>query len=169
MADEQAKDILRTALAGFDTPHLGKIVVAAFDRWNWDTGSDTDKDWFEIAEEILKERGVHLNMSNPTAINFTDGNGVTIPILSMDNNMQDLILGTCKTVQVTDASNPSAVKHDLFEVSQSNTLQLGWELKQAIINFLQQEMNGGTMSGSSGQNLQTIFEDKITSTIRNRI
>lgn len=169
MADEQTRDILRTALSGFDDVHLGKVVVAAYDRWNWDTGSDADKDWFEIAEEILRERGINVNTSNPTAINFSDGNGVAIPILSMDNNMQDLVLGTCKTVQVTDASNPSAIKHDLFEVSQSNTLQLGWELKQALITFLQTEINAGTMSGDGGQNLQTIFEDKIASTIRNRI
>lgn len=169
MADEQTRDILRTALSGFDDVHLGKVVVAAYDRWNWDTGSDADKDWFEIAEEILRERGINVNTSNPITIDFYDSNGVSIPILSMENNMQDLVLGTCKTVQVTDASHPSAIKHDLFEVSQSNTLQLGWELKQALINFLQTEINAGTMSGDGGQNLQTIFEDKIASTIRNRI
>ena len=177
MADQDARQILRTALEGFDAMHLQKIVVAAYDRWNWDTGSEADKDWFEIAEELLKEHGVNVNVNinnNSTALNFTCNAGITVPILTMDAASQELTLGTTKTLQVTDASSASNRKHDLFEVSNNNNLELGYELKQALVEFMVKEISMGLTPNPSGQNnlkqaIESEINIKAVDAIRNRL
>ena len=163
MADESARQILRTALEGFDVIHLQKIVVAAYDRWNWDTGSEADKDWFEIAEELLAELGVNINMSNsnPQGLNFTNSSGVTIPVLVMDSPNQELVLGTSKTLSVVDATIPGNMTHELFEVCNSNNLQLGHELKQALVTFIANELNCGTTMNPSGMSIKQALESAI--------
>lgn len=161
MADESARQILRTALVGFDVPHLQKIIVAAYDRWNWDTNSETDKDWFEIAEEILRERGVNVTMGDPQGINFSDGNGTSIPVLSMDVNTKELVLGTSRTLSVVDSSLPGNMTHELFEVSNSNNLELGFALKQALATFIANELNCGSTMNPSGMTIRQALEGAI--------
>lgn len=162
MAYQDSKQILRVALSGFDEVHLQKIVVAAYDRWNWDTGSEVDKDWFEIAEEILKERGINVNTGNPQGLNFTNNSGVTIPVLTMNNSTQELVLGTSKTLSVVDSSVSGNMTHELFEVNQSNNLELGYELKQAIVAFMANEIaNGTTLNHSGGQTVKQAIECEI--------
>ena len=161
MADGQAKDILRTALLDFDSIHLGKIVVAAYDRWNWDTGSEADKDWFELAEEILKERGI--DMSNAT------GTGPTTPVLTMDS-AGDLMLGTNATLKIRNTSNGgSPIEHDILEATQQGALNLGVDLKYAIAEFIANELRGGSITAMNGQSLKQILEDGALAAIRNRI
>ena len=163
MADESARQILRTALEGFDILHLQKIVVAAYDRWNWDSGSELDKDWFEIAEELLAELGVNVNMSNnnPLGLNFTDSTGVTIPVLVMDNSQKELVLGTSKTLSVVDATIPGNMTHELFEVCNSNNLVLGYALKQALATFIADELNFGNTMNPSGMTIKQAIEGAI--------
>jgi len=71
MADQETqlrKEVLRTALMEFDTAHLAKIHSLAYDRWNWDTGTETDKEWMDVAECILRERGINMSNNNDTPI-----------------------------------------------------------------------------------------------------
>lgn len=171
MADEQAL-IMKEALEGFDTPHLQKLIVVAYDRWNWDSGTDADKLWFTIAEEILTERGVSVvtNMGNTTNITFSMGNsGPTVDVLTMDQT-GDLVLGTKQTLKLknTDATGVT-MESELFDIDTMGNLNIGWALKQAIINFMTQEMTAGSVSTNNGQNFGQHFEEKVLQTLRNRI
>ena len=171
VADEQAL-IMKEALEGFDTPHLQKLIVVAYDRWNWDSGTDADKLWFTIAEEILAERGVSVvtNLNNSTNITFNMGaNGPTVPVLTMDQ-VGDLVLGTKQTLKLknTDAAGVT-MEAELFDIDTMGNLNIGWALKQAIINFMAQEMTAGSVSTNNGQNFGQHFEEKVLQTLRNRI
>jgi len=169
VADEQARLTLRAALDGFDSAHLQKVLVTAFDRWNWDSSSEMDKDWFEIAEELLKERGISvMNTSTNNSVVFSTGQGSNLPVISVGAD-QNLVLGTTKTLSIKDASDPFNIKHDLFGVSNNTELEIGWDLKRALVNFIANELNGGTVSANNGQNLKQIFEDKTMEALRNRI
>jgi hypothetical protein len=163
---------MKEALNGFDTPHLQKLIVVAYDRWNWDTGTDADKAWFTIAEEILTERGVSVvtNIGQTTNIVFSMGNGgPTVDVLTMDQ-VGDLVLGTKQTLKLknSDASGVT-MEAELFDVDTSGNLTIGWSLQQAILNFMAQEITAGSMSTSNGQNFGTVFEEKVLQTLRNRI
>jgi len=169
--DEQAL-IMKEALEGFDTPHLQKLIVVAYDRWNWDTGTDADKAWFTIAEQILTERGVSVvtNIGNTTNIVFSMGNGgPTVDVLTMDQG-GDLVLGTKKSLKLknTDAAGVT-MECELFDVDTSGNLNLGWSLQQAIINFVAQEMVAGSFTANNGQHLKQIIENKAVEAIRNAL
>lgn len=168
MADEHYTKILRTALVEFDTPHLQKLIVAAYDRWTWDTGSDADKEWFEIAEEILEERGVSVVINNPTAntnITFQMGtNGPTIPVLTLDQNT-DLTLGTGKILKIVDAKKCGAIEHEIFEVDGSN-LELGWHLKQLLVDFLTNELEQICTMNSNGKYLKQVVAEKAVEAVQ---
>lgn len=171
MADKNARQILRTALFDFDTTHLQKIIVAAYDRWTWDTNSDVDKDWFEVAEEILEERGVTTKVTfNPTAnnnITFHMGNGKSVPVLTVDQTL-DLILGTNKNIKVTDTACPGGYEHTLLEITGGN-MEIGFDLKMAIVNFLVNELDFGSLMASNGKKLKQVIEDKALDAVRNRL
>ncbi len=79
----------------------------------------------------------------------------------MDASTQELVLGTTKTLQITDASSPGNRKHDLFEVSNGNNLEFGWELKQALVEFMVKEISMGLTSNPNGQNLKQAIETEI--------
>lgn len=171
MADEQALLTLKEALDGFDTPHLQKLIVAAYDRWNWDTGTQADKDWFDIAEQILAERGVGTVMNtNNTNITFNmGGSGPSVPVLTMDST-GDLTLGTNQSLKLKNTNQVGiGTEHEIFDADQQGNFDLGWDLKQAIIKFMAQEVIAGSFSAPNGQNLSTILDDKIATTIRNRL
>ncbi len=157
VANEQARASLREALDGFDDAHLQKIRVAAYDRWNWDTNSESDKDWFEIAEELLADRGVDMTANT---INMAGPNGMIMPTLTLEST-GDIVLGASGSIRVTDASMPGSTKHEIFAVSNSNDLQLGWELKRALVSFLNQEMLSGSISGNNGQTLSQALDNHI--------
>jgi hypothetical protein len=171
MADKNARDILNTALDEFDTNHLQRIIVAAYDRWNWDTGSDMDKDWFEVAEKILKERGVSTTVnsypSGNNSISFGMGAGKSFPVLTVDQS-NDVVLGTHKSLKVTDASKPGSVEHILFEVSGPN-LEISYDLRRALIEFLVDELVYGTTMSMTGKNLKQVIEEKALDAVRNRL
>ena len=155
MANEQARETLRASLNEFDDSHLQKIRVAAYDRWTWDSNSESDKDWYELAEEILTDRGVDVTANT---INMIGPNGNPMAAITMEST-GDLILGVNGSVKVTDASNPGCIQHELFGVSNSNQLQLGWELKQAIAAFV----TGEILNGNSGmsQNIRSAITTAI--------
>jgi hypothetical protein len=157
VANEQARATLKVALDGFDDAHLQKLRVAAYDRWNWDTNSEADKDWFEIAEELLADRGVDMTANT---LNFAGSNGNNLPVLTLEST-GDIVLGTKGSIRVTDASVPGNTKHELFMVGNSNDLQLGWELKRALVSFLNQEMLSGSISGTNGQTLSQSLDYHI--------
>jgi hypothetical protein len=163
---------MKEALNGFDTPHLQKLIVVAYDRWNWDTGTDADKAWFTIAEQILTERGVSVvtNIGQTTNIVFSMGNGgPTVDVLTMDQ-VGDLVLGTKKSLKLKNTDSAGVTMEcELFDVDTSGNLNLGWSLQQAIINFMAQEITAGSMSTNNGQNFGTVFEEKVLQTLRNRI
>jgi hypothetical protein len=171
VADEQAL-IMKEALEGFDTPHLQKLIVVAYDRWNWDSGTDADKLWFTIAEEILAERGVSVvtNLGTSTNITFNMGaNGPTVPVLTMDQ-VGDLVLGTKQTLKLKNSDAVGVVMEaELFDIDTMGNLNIGWALKQAIINFMAQEMTAGSVSTNNGQTFGQHFEEKVLQTLRNRI
>ena len=168
MADESTRQILRTALELFDDPHLQKLRVAAYDRWNWDSSSDADKDWFELAEEILTDRGVDVN---PSTLTLSGPNGA-MPTLTLEAT-GDLVLGASGSIKATDSSVQGSIVHELFEVKNSNQLELGWELKIAIVSFLNQEMINGSISGNNGQTLSQALEGEVNkyapTAVRNRL
>lgn len=172
MADEQALMVMRTALEGFDTPHLQKLIVAAYDRWNWETGTDADKDWYEIAEQILAERGIATmpNINQPNNIVFSFANsGTQVDVLTMDGT-GDLVLGTKQSLKLKNNTNSGIqMEHELLEADAQGNLEIGFDLKVALVSFIAQELNAGSVSSNGGQNLGQIFEDKVAQTIRNRI
>jgi hypothetical protein len=171
MANENARQILRTALVEFDTTHLQKIIVAAYDRWNWDTNSATDKDWFELAEEILEERGVTATINfSPTgnnSITFSMGNGNAFPVLTVDQS-NDLILGTHDKLKFTDAGCPGGYEHTLLEVTGSN-LEIGHDLQLAIVEFLVNELDFGSLIALNGKRLKQVIEEKALEAVRQRL
>lgn len=171
MADEQALLTMKEGLNAFDTTHLQKLIVVAYDRWNWDTGTQADKDWFDVAEEILAERGVIV--TNPTGSNtnivFSMGaSGPTVPVLTMDS-VGDLILGTKKTLKLKNSDSLGAMEHEILEADQNGNLAIGFDLKYAILNFIATELDCGTLSANNGRQLKQMIEDKALEAIRNRI
>ena len=163
MADEQARLTLRNALNEFDTPHLRKLSAAAYDRWNWDSNSEADQLWYEVSREILEERGE--NMSNPNGVNISmnDNNGQSISVLELDS-CGDLILGvgTGGSVRVKDATpNFNNIEHEVFKLNGSSDLELGYELKRAIVKFITDEMMFGTTTDSNGKSIQNTLHSEI--------
>jgi hypothetical protein len=73
----------------------------------------------------------------------------------------DIVFGTTGSLRITDGAVPGSIKHELFEVNNSNDLQLGWELKRAIISFLNQEIISGSISGTNGQTLSQALDGQI--------
>jgi len=163
---------MREALDGFDTYHLQKLIVAAYDRWNWDTGTDADKDWFEIAEQILAERGVQVmtNTNQPNNIVFSFANGGTaVDVLSMDNG-GDLVLGTKHSLKLKNNTKTGVqMEHELLDADEHGNLEIGYDLKRAIINLIATELNGGSVSSNNGQLLSQILDDRALQAIRNWI
>ncbi len=157
MANEQTRATLKTALNEFDDSHLQKIMVAAYDRWNWDNNAESDKDWYQLAEELLNERGVDMTANT---INMAGPNGNPMATITLEAT-GDLVLGVNGNVKVTDSSAPGNIMHELFEVRNNSQLQLGWELKQAIVSFLAQEMINGSISGNTGQTLSQALEGEV--------
>lgn len=158
MADQESgimdESVVRSAMAEFDTPHLCMLSALIFDRWNWDTGSAIDERWMEIADEILKERGVDLNMSqsNPT-------NG---PMILCDpKGPQELKI---KANKLTLVDPVGGGKSTLFEAF--GTVELGLELKQAIVKFIDAELENKTVMSMNGKYLKDILAKAATEAVR---
>lgn len=43
-------------LKDFDTPHLTRLKKMMYDRWTWETGSDSDKEFLRAVETELENR-----------------------------------------------------------------------------------------------------------------
>lgn len=136
MADEQARQTLRTALADFDITHLQKLMVLAYDRWNWESASDFDKQWFEVAEEILKERGMTSQVSS--SIDFA------IHVDRMVMNGQG-------------GASGNGLQRELFTAHNGN-VELGLDLKQMILEFVTNELNYGYLTDNNGRSMKSSIE-----------
>lgn len=161
MADQASEmmdeSVVRSAMAEFDTPHLCKLSALIFDRWNWDTGSEIDKRWMEIADEILQERGVNLNMSQTSP-----NNG---PMITCDpNGSQELIL---KVDKLTLEDPVGGAKGVLFESFAG--VELGFELKQAILKFLEQELQTKNVMSPQGHYLKDILAEASANAVREKL
>lgn len=152
MADQDPRETLKVALSGMGTATLQAIVRAAYDRWNWDTGSDSDKEWFEVAEELLAEQGV----------------GTMKNLGLMVDSGGDITLNTSNTLKVKHPNN--SMDHELFTVATTGNLGLGCELKDELATFLANEINGvSTTYTFNGQTLKTVLEDMVLQALRSRI
>ena len=156
MADENPKEILRRALSSFDTLHLHKLMATAYDRWTWDTNSDLDKQWFEVAEELLKERGMEMALN---------GNSSTQPNVIGVQSGCDL---TIRSDKLVIENTYSSVPADLFEW-QNGKLQIAFGLKEALVEFLTNELDHGYLSSSNGRNLRDTVGDAAAKSIKERI
>lgn len=156
MADETPKEVLRKALSSFDTLHLHKLMATAYDRWTWDTNSDVDKQWFEVADELLKERGMEMSLN---------GNSSTQPNVIGVQSGCDLTLKVDKLVmENTYGSVPS----DLFEW-QNGKLIIGFGMKEALVEFLTNELDYGSLYSSNGRKLRDTVGDAAALAIKERI
>jgi hypothetical protein len=139
------ESVVRSAMAEFDTPHLCKLSALIYDRWNWDTGSAIDERWMEIADEILKERGVSLNMSQ--------ANPNSGPMITCDpSGPQELLIRADKLTLVDPLGGG---KSTLFESFSS--VELGLELKQAIVKFIDDELQNKNTMSINGKYLKDIL------------
>ena len=132
MADEQARQTLRKALEEFDTIHLHKLMVLAYDRWNWESASDFDKQWFEVAEEILKEKGV----------------------ISQPPNM-DLTISAARMLM--NGMGGNGLQRELF-TAKNGSVELGFDLKQMILEFITNELNYGCLTDNNGRSMKSSIE-----------
>ena len=155
MADENPKEVLRKALSSFDTLHLHKLMATAYDRWTWDTNSDVDKQWFEVAEELLKERGMEMALN---------GNSTAPNVIAVQSGC-DLTLRSDKLVMENTYSNVPA---ELFEW-QNGKLQIAFGLKEALVEFLTNELDYGYLTGSNGRNLKDSVGDTATKAMKDRL
>lgn len=142
-------DTLREHLREFDTIHLQKLFSLMYDRWNWETGTDSDHRFMNIVEETLGERG----MSAPTNTNGgpnISGQGEDLHIHADGITLQSPNWGPqCK----------------LFEFGGSSQLQLGYEAKQALLKFLTDELGwSNTVCNENGQYLKHKVEDIVRGT-----
>ena len=156
MADESPREQLRVALQDLDSNALHTLMVAAYDRWCWESASEMDKDWYEVADEILKERGV---MSSSSGIQLfpQNGGGVGAPMLTLNQMPQNVTIKANKLV--TQAPN-NTVDHDVFDLSNGN-FELGFDLKNAIMMLILQEMNSGTFTWN-GRGLRQEVENAVS-------
>jgi len=155
VADENPKEVLRKALSSFDTLHLHKLMVTAYDRWTWDTNSDVDKQWFEVADELLKARGMEMALN---------GNSTAPNVIGVQSGC-DLTIQSDKLVMAnTYGSTPA----DLFEW-QNGKLQIAFGLKEALVEFLTQELDYGALCSSTGRDLKESVGDAAMKAIKDRI
>ena len=178
MADEQAKLTLRNALTEFDTLHLQKLSQAAYDRWNWDSGSEADRLWYEVSNELLEERKQMSDSNGNISFSMNpnnSGNVGNVDVMTLDQ-CGDLILGTGASgrVAVRDGSVPNSVEHELFKVDYNHDLELGYELKRAMAKFISEELQGMTCTtDSSGRTIKQIIDTLIQveapNAVRNRL
>ena len=160
MADQDFRETLRVALRDFDDNHLHKVMVAAYDRWCWDSGSEMDKDWYEVADELLKERGV---MSSSSTLSF-GGNATGVSIGSSDPIVdQDLVI-SAKKVQGRDPG--STWDRELFDFSSG--CELGFDLKQAVADAVAEFMTNG-LSTKQGLTLRDIVKQAAKDAIREAV
>lgn len=153
MADENHKEVLRKALSSFDTVHLHKLMATAYDRWTWDTDSDVDKQWFEVAEELLKERGMDVALINNNAIQSI---GVT--------NGDFTIKSDKLLMENTYSSMPS----ELFEW-QNGKLQIAHGLKEALVEFLVREIESGVLWSTAGKDLGEAIGDVAIKAMKEKL
>lgn len=149
VADQDPRETLRVALREFDTLHLQKLRTTAYDRWTWDSGSEMDRMWFEVADEILKdERGVMFDMSG----NSTFDTGIT---LGAGNTARELRI----TAEKIAFENPNSmgVSNELFEF-QNGQVAFAFDLKAALVKALGDELAFGSLTTSQGQSLRTAIE-----------
>jgi hypothetical protein len=151
MADENSRDTLKTALSDFDIPHLHKIMVAAYDRWCWDSGSTADKDWFQVAEELLKEQGVTSNMTalkegGNRSLRFTNVDEMTMSACYLNDPCQEQVL-----FKIGDATG---------------RLELGYDLQQAIVRAIGDEVTYDATPTNQGCSLRYLIQSIIRETIR---
>ncbi len=151
------ESVVRTAMAEFDTPHLCKLSALIYDRWNWDTGSAIDHRWMEIADEILKERGVSLNMtqSNP-------GSG---PMITCDpNGPQELIIKADKLILEDPIGGNRSTLFESFA-----GVEIGYDLKQAIVKFIDDELQNKITMSPNGKYLKDILAEATAEAIRDKL
>ena len=161
MADQESgmmdESVVRSAMAEFDTPHLCKLSALIFDRWNWDTGSAIDERWMEIADEILKERGVNLNMSQSTP--------GSAPMISCDpSGSQELVIKARKLVLEDPVGGSRSTLFDSF-----STIELGYELKQAIVKFIADEIETKSTMATNGKYLQDILREASAKAVKDKL
>ena len=153
MANQEFRETLRVALSEFDSFHLHKVMVAAYDRWNWETGSEHDKDWFEVAEELLKERGVEFNMS---------GNGGTVNI---SGGPTDVVIAADK-LKVQQCGG--GIDHEVFQMS-GGVFEFGFDMKAALVKALGDELTFGSLTTNQGRNLRDIIKEAALEAMRERL
>jgi hypothetical protein len=161
MADQDSgimdESVVRSAMAEFDTVHLCKLSALIFDRWNWDTGSEIDKRWMEIADEILQTRGVNLNMSQ--------SNPNSGPMITCDpNGPQELII---KADKLTLEDPVGGTRSVLFESFAG--VELGFELKKAIVKFMDDELQNKNTLSMSGKYLKDIIAEAAADAVREKL
>ncbi len=162
MADQASEimdeSVVRSAMAEFDTPHLCKLSALIYDRWNWDTGSEIDKRWMEIADEILLTRGVSLNMSQASP------NSGGPMIICDPNGPQELVFKVDKLI-IEDPVGGS--RSTLFESFAG--VELGHELKQAILKFIDDELQNKNVMSMQGKYLKDILAEAAADAVREKL
>lgn len=149
VADQDPRETLRVALREFDTPHLQRLRTAAYDRWTWDSGSQIDRDWFEVADEILREeRGVVFDMSGSNPF----GSGIVIGAGNMPTHLK---IAAEKVVM--ENPNSMGMDHEIFEFS-GGQLDMGFALKALLVKVLGDELAFGSLTTSQGVNLRSAIE-----------
>ncbi len=154
MADQDPRETLRVALREFDNLHLQMVRRTAYDRWCWDSGSESDKDWFEVADEILRdERGITFDMS---------GNGIPDGLsITAGANATDLVIAAHQ-VKLREPGN--TLEHELFGF-ENGQVAPGFALKLALVNFIINELNFGSTMGQNGLNVRQMVEQIATGSL----
>ena len=155
MADENPKEVLKKALSSFDTLHLHKLMATAYDRWTWDTNSDVDKQWFEVADELLKERGMEMALN---------GNSTAPNVIAVQSGC-DL---TIKSDKLVMANTYGSVPADLFEW-QNGKLKIAFGMKEALVEFLTNELDYGGLRSTAGRTISDSVGDAAMKAIKDRI
>lgn len=169
MADSQAQqvdehygpEVLRPALEEFDNEHLIKLYALVFDRWNWNSDSEADKEWMDMADSILRERGIDVERGYDMIKQLRGRQGS----LKLHSHGGPLNIES-KGLEITEPGQTFA--HELFKVN-NGSLEFGYELAQLLVDRLVDEISiyGSTTSSHGSQSIKSALENTIIGFLTN--
>ena len=114
-----------------------------YDIWTWDTMSEVDREWFEVCDELIAEKGEALSNSNGT---------------------NDIQFAAEKITLQDPNAGIGGYESILFECS-GGSVQIGFDLKYAIVNAIAEEIVYGRM----GSNLADLIKQKAMEAVREKL
>ena len=89
MTTKETLDDIKT----FDIPHLEKLRIIFYDRWNFETGSQADKEFLDAIEEELERKKPQPQSRHGGTLMFTDtSTTLTIQAELLKFNDQNLFI-----------------------------------------------------------------------------